>query len=94
MFQSNGVAGVAWYTPEQYEKLRQVAEDSEDLHSSYLDWTLEAAAAAKRAGVTHKVMIDVDEWRAWCQARGRRLNSESRAVYSSEMLKQGRGIPL
>lgn len=91
---NNDVLGVAWYTPEQYERLKSVADDRAQLHDSYFDWALEAQDAARRVGATHKVFLDVDQLCAWCAARGKALDATSRSQYATELLQQGRGVPL
>ena len=75
---------VAWFDPEQYQRLLEVAEDRSNLHQSYGAWL---AAAERILGETslqvEKVPFNVDTWRAWCQATGGRpLNGSSRASRS------------
>ena len=38
-----------------------------------------------------RVDIDMNELLAWCTAKGRETNGESRAEFITELLRQGRG---
>ena len=84
--------GIAWYTPEQWERMRETADDPEDLDACYDDW-LAGAMTTERGLLVNdipvqRVMIDVDEMRAWLAERGRRNTSGSRAAYVVELRRK------
>lgn len=85
--------GVAWYTPETYARLMQVADDRDQLYP-YHEWVTVTLRVAKEIGATQKVVVDLNELRGWCARAGRPNNSEARSIYVTELLKQGRGEPL
>lgn len=84
--------GVAWFTPEEWAKLRAVAPDADQLQATFAEWqaTLEKSLAELRAnGVRlQRVPISVSALVAWCDARGRRPDFDARAEYTaSEFLR-------
>jgi len=90
--ESRMITGVAWYRPEQWERLREVSEDVENLEETYQAW-LQTAERMIRDGIpanvhVEKVDIDVEEVLAWCNARGLAMNAEARSQYVSEQLRK------
>ena len=90
--ESRIVTGVAWYRPEQWERLREVAEDVENLEESYQAW-LQTAERMISEGIPadfsiEKVDVDIEEVLAWCNARGLAVNAKTRSRYVSEKLRQ------
>jgi hypothetical protein len=76
----------AWFRREDYERIREVMEDSDRLPPSFDEWELLAksrVAKAKRDGITLKpVMLDPDTFVAFCKARKIRPNGEARAKFA------------
>src|SRR5260370_34948649 len=90
--ESRIVTGVAWYRPEQWERLREGSEAVENLEETYQAW-LQTAERILRDGIpanvhVEKVDIDVEEVLAWCNAQGLAMNAEGRSRYVSEQLRQ------
>ena len=86
------VSGVAWYRPEQWQRLREVSEDVDNLEETYDAW-LKTAERLIRDGipadvVVEKIDIDVEEVLAWCNVRGLPMNTASRAQFVSERVRQ------
>ena len=86
------VTGVAWYRPEQWERLREVSEDVDNLEETYDAW-LKTAERLIRDGipadvVVEKIDIDVEEVLAWCNVRGLPMNTAARARFVSERVRQ------
>ncbi|MCB0179696.1 MAG: hypothetical protein KDI62_15800 [Anaerolineae bacterium] len=85
--QRGPIVGIAWYTPEQWDRLKQVAEDADALDDTYDDWLKNAShnlqTFKKRGFHMVKVPLDVEEWMAWCQKNGNALNGGSRAQFTS-----------
>ena len=76
------VTGVAWYRPEQWQRLRDVSEDVDNLEETYEAW-LQTAERMLRDGipagvVVERVDIDVEEVLAWCNVRGLPMNAPVR----------------
>jgi hypothetical protein len=91
--QSRIVTGVAWYRPEQWQRLREVSEDVENLEETYDAW-LQTAERMIRDGiptdvVVEKIEVDVEEVLAWCNVMGLPMNTASRARFVSERVRQG-----
>ena len=88
--------GVAWYLADQWELLRERADDPEVLVERYEDWVEQAdrmVALFKSQGMrVVKVEVDVEEVVAWCKAGGRPFDSKARAEYASETLRK-RDLP-
>ena len=88
--------GVAWYLADQWELLRERADDPEVLVERYEDWVEQAdrmVALFKSQGMrVEKVDVDVEEVAAWCTAAGRPFDSKARAEYASETLRK-RDLP-
>jgi len=94
--QRKPVVGVAWYTAEQWERLKLLADDPEALDDTHNDWlknaTRNARGLKKRGLKVVKVPIDVDEWAAWCQKNGKSLNGAARAEFTSQKVSEGLGL--
>lgn len=86
------VAGVAWYRAEQWQRLREVAEDVDDLDDTYEAWLLSADRMLRESAASglsiEKVDMNVQELLAWCNARGMAVNGKARSQYVSEKLRQ------
>jgi hypothetical protein len=84
--------GLAWYTPEQWRRMRDTAEDADDLDATYEEWLANAERTEKEiaaaGGHIERVMVDVDELLAWLDETGRRATSASRSVYALEVQRQ------
>lgn len=82
--------GVAWYRPEQWERLRELAVDPEVIENTYEEWAHmaeEKIGALLRAGIeVWKIPVDVEELRAWCEKQGLPLNGYARAKFVAQKL--------
>ena len=90
--QSQIVTGVAWYRREQWERLREVSEDVDNLEETYDAW-LQTAERMIRDGIPNDVIVekidlDVEEVRAWCNVQGLPMNAASRARFVAERVRQ------
>jgi hypothetical protein len=84
------LVGVAWYTPEQWERLKQVAADAEALDDTHADWLKNASRQVqwfKQDGFqVVEVPIDVEAWVAWCHENGKALDGAARSQFTSEQV--------
>lgn len=81
------IAGMAWYKPENFARLRAMFEDGDKLHRSYPEWLAAAETGSKQleksgVRVVH-VDIDPDHFPEWCKAQGQKLDAAARQVYAS-----------
>jgi hypothetical protein len=86
---------VAWYSPEDWHRLREGAADPEALETTYEEWVATANSALQKirnAGLSaEKVQVNVDELISWCEAQGLALDGHARARYAAEKSRQRRG---
>jgi hypothetical protein len=79
------VIGIGWYRPEQWQLLREVSVDADEIEETYAEWETGAAEAfenAKNPGVlVVKVDVDVEELLIWCQQQGVAVNADARAKF-------------
>jgi len=84
------VCGVAWYRAEQWERLREISVDRDDLETTYEEWECSAEKALqeiRRGGAQpQKVDVDVEELLAWWRVRNLALDGQARAMYAAEKL--------
>ena len=79
------VFGIAWYKSEQWELLKKISLDADQLENTYVEWLefaqkklLELQAMGYKF---EKVEVDVGELLAWCNERSLPVNSDSRAEF-------------
>ncbi len=86
------VIAVAWYSPEDWDRLREVAADSEELEFSYEEWVATAKSSLREirtAGLSaEEVQLNIDELISWCEEQGLALDGQARAHYAAEKLRQ------
>jgi hypothetical protein len=85
------VIGLAWYRPEQWQRLRQVSVDVEDLEETYFEWVSVASACfqeVQELGVDiRRVDVDVEDLVEWCKRRGLPLDAEARVSYVTDRIE-------
>jgi len=83
---------VAWYKSEQWQQLREVSVDSDELEDTWEEWLTIAERNLKNIIVqgvfSQKVLLDVEELQAWCKERGFQVNGESRSYYAAWLLQE------
>jgi uncharacterized DUF497 family protein len=88
--------GLAWYSRQAWQRLREVADDVQGLDETYEAWEHEALAAIRdwqsRGRQIHKVSIDIEALVAWCRERNRRIDSNARAEYVTYLLQQSEQV--
>jgi hypothetical protein len=85
------VCGVVWYTPEGWARLKATASDPDNFEATFAEW-LEMAEAAmvqiSRTGLSvRKVLLDPDEFQAWCLRNRERNEASARSKYVNEWLR-------
>jgi hypothetical protein len=86
------VLGVAWYSPAEWERLREAVPDPERLENSYEEWegmALSALAQLEEAGITpERVPVEAEQLLAWCRDSDREPDSAARAQFAADRLRQ------
>ena len=95
MSQSKTV-GVAWYYPDQWDKIRSHSKDRTGMAKNFSDWernAVEAVQKFEKDGYTvHKVFIDVQMLVAWCKRHSVQVDGKSRADYVTHLLAERSGL--
>ena len=83
---------VAWYSEEQWGRVKARAVDPELFEATYPEWMEMAEDALRdiRAAIGNPIMInvDTDELAAWCLVHGKQNDSSARAEFASYKLGQ------
>jgi hypothetical protein len=85
------VTGVAWYRPEQWERLVTISSDADGLDETYEEWLRRATARFEEltaSGMTlQRVDVDVEQLLAWCAVQGRPVDGAARSAYAAKLLE-------
>ena len=84
--------GVAWYRPDQWDLLKALSTDSDQLEHTYGEW-LRGATKALRMLIQEgadawKVDVDVRELAAWCEREHVPLDGSARATFTANQLRE------
>jgi len=86
------VVGVAWYTPEQWDRLREISSDADNLEDTYEEWKSSAENAlitlSASGAIARKVAVDVEELLRWCNSKNRPVDGAARSEFAWEKLKE------
>jgi hypothetical protein len=79
---------MAWYSAENYPRLRSLMQDANRFPDSYEAWRVSAEQIERevvRSGVAvTRVYVDPDEFIAWCNERGVTADGAARARFPNE----------
>jgi len=85
-------AAIAWYREDQWERLREISADRDQLDETYAEWVVKAEEVVKQLAAQglsiEKVEIDLDDLERWCAARGIPIDSRARASYAAEKARE------
>jgi hypothetical protein len=85
------VVGVAWFRPQDWNRLLELSEDRdglEDSHGAWRDSANRLIRELERGGIhARRVVIDLDELVAWCKEQNRPLNGAARADFTSKKVR-------
>ena len=77
--------GVSWYRPEQWERLREIAEDKETFAISYEASLVDSEKKIQQLEAQGyrpiKVEVDVEALLTWCTTQGLPVTPETRTKY-------------
>lgn len=83
---------MCWYKEEQWERLKEIVADPDNIEDTYQQWRKDAEKALselKTNGVNvKKVLVDTEEMLLWANDQGYKLNGEARSEYAAFLLKR------
>ena len=86
------VVGFAWYRPAQWQRVRDISSDADDLEDTYEEWLRLAEqklAELRAAGLSvEKVDVDSERLILWCNEHGLEMNAQARSSYAADMLRE------
>jgi hypothetical protein len=87
---SRRVVGFAWYGPAQWQRVRDISSDADDLEDTCEEWLRLAEqklTQLKAGGLrVEKVEVDSEQLILWCNERGLEINAQARSRYAAEKL--------
>jgi len=94
---SDTVFGIAWYRPDQWQRLLEVSTDAADLEDSYDEWFELAEERMRELGEAgaraERVQIDVEGLALWCDAEECLVDAAGRARYAAYLLRSREALP-
>ena len=91
VLQPSTLLGIAWYHPEQWQKLLKISVDRESLHDTYAEWlanvTQKMIELAQMGYAVRAVVVDVDDLVRWCNQHGCTVNGTARSQFVVEKLQ-------
>jgi hypothetical protein len=86
------VVGFAWYRPAQWQRVRDISSDADDLEDTYEEWLRLAErklTEIKASGLrVEKVDVDSEQLILWCNEQGLEMNAQARSRYAAETLRE------
>ena len=90
--QDQPVIAIVWYRPEQWQRVRDIAADSDTFEDSYVEWLQLAEEKAKelrgRGLRVEKVDLDSEKLILWCNEREVENTAQARSQYAAERLSE------
>lgn len=85
-------AGICWFEKNQWEKLKEVAEDRDRLEETWEEWHARSLdmidTFATRNIFIEKVSVDLEELIQWCEKNDKSINSATRAEFVTQKMLQ------
>jgi hypothetical protein len=86
------VVGIAWYRPNQWQRIRDISTDADNFEDTYEEWLHLAEQRAGELAATglraEKVDIDSEQLVYWCNERGIEINGQARSSYAAAKLRE------
>ena len=84
--------GVAWYKREQWQLLRDVSLDREEMEATYTEWKKDAEKALEQlqqGGLdVVKVHVEIEDLLDWCLEQNIPVNATVRSRYAAHKLQK------
>ncbi len=88
----SAVIGVAWYRPDQWEIMRNVAVDRDKLEDTYTEWLADVERLVKQLEQQGlrviKVDIEVADLMLWCESQQIPIDGKARSNYAAFKAQQ------
>jgi hypothetical protein len=85
------LVGIAWYRPEQYWALKDFCDDRDTMDPTYEIWRRGAENVMRdlrtNGETVEPVDFDLEEFKIWCSANGKRPIATSRSEFASVKLR-------
>lgn len=85
------VVGIAWYRAEQWLALKDFCDDRERMDPTYQTWRSGAEKAMRdlrgEGQQVEVVDFDLEEFKVWCSANGKRPIAASRSEFATLKLR-------
>lgn len=86
------ILGIAWFAPEQWERLREVSADVDVLEDTHAEWLRSVERAIpdfEQQGIeVERVPVDVEELVEWCATEQRPVDGAARADFATRELQR------
>lgn len=83
---------LAWFSRSEWQQLRKIADDADDLEETYEEWREQADRTLNgllESGVlVEEFSIRVGELADWCKQQGRPVDGSARADFAALKLQQ------
>lgn len=80
--------GMVWYLAEDFPAIKAMMEDGHVLHSTHAQWKAAAENGERsfqaKGGRVYRAILRPAEFKAWCDAKGLKLNASARNQFASE----------
>jgi hypothetical protein len=84
--QQPGAIGVAWYRAEDYDRLKSMYEDADQLPDTFEEWLAIAEGVRNtmiaQGFIIRKVYLDPDTFPQWCKEHGLSMDATGRTRYA------------
>lgn len=88
-------AGIPWYRREDWDALKRIFVDPDDLHDTFDEWRKAAGnleSNLRRDGhVVERAYIDPETFPDWCRSRGLNIDARARSQFASEFVSEKHG---
>jgi hypothetical protein len=79
--------GIAWYLPEDYDAIRRIMADRDQIPDSFIEWRDKAQRfeeEKRREGhIVVRALIDPETFPDWCRSRGLNVDAQARMAYAN-----------
>jgi phage-related minor tail protein len=86
------VMGVCWYKEEQWERLKEIVADPENIEDTYMQWKVDAEKTINElrnnGANVKKVSVDTEKMLLWANENNRPINGKARSEYAAYLLRQ------
>lgn len=80
--------GMVWYLAEDFDKIKALMEDRHTLHRTHAEWQRAAEQGEQsfraKGGRVYRAIVRPAEFKAWCNARGLKIDAQARNQFASE----------